>query len=121
MEVFVCLPVDGMWNGGTDLQAGVEIHHLGYPRFWLILSSQNDPCLGPEISAPRVVSWRFHTSLPMRTPDPISGCALRYGLQVLRPVLWAMGLALTGRAARGNDSNFGDFGIMTPRGEPVAP
>ena len=33
----------------------------------------------------------------------------------------AIGLALAERAARGDDSNFGDFGIMTPRGESVAP
>ena len=41
-----------IWNGGSDLQAGVEIYHWGYPQFWLILSSQNDPLLGPQFQAP---------------------------------------------------------------------
>ena len=48
MGVFVGLPVDGVWNGGSDLQAGVEIYYWEYPGFWLILSSQNDPLLGPQ-------------------------------------------------------------------------
>ena len=52
MRVFVGLPVDGKWNGGSDLQAGVEIYHSGYPRFWLILSSQNDPLLGTQFHPP---------------------------------------------------------------------
>ena len=52
MGVFVGLPVDRVWNGGYDLQAGVEIYHWGYPRFWLILSSQNDLLLGPQFPPP---------------------------------------------------------------------
>ena len=46
------LPVDCMWNGGSDLQAGVEIYHWGYLRFWLILANQNDPLLGPQFCSP---------------------------------------------------------------------
>ena len=49
MGVFVGLPVDRIWNGRSDLQASVEIYHWGYTRVWLILSSQNDPLLGPQI------------------------------------------------------------------------
>ena len=52
MGVFVALPVDRVWNGGSDLQAGVEIYHWGDPRFWLTLSSQNDPLLGPQFQPP---------------------------------------------------------------------
>ena len=52
MGVFVGLPVDLVWNGGSDRQAGVEIYHWGYPRIWLILSSQNDPLLGPQFPPP---------------------------------------------------------------------
>ena len=52
MTVSVALRVAGMWRGGSDLQAGVEIYHSGYPRFWLILSSQNDPLLGPQFHPP---------------------------------------------------------------------
>ena len=52
MGVSVGLPVDRIWNGGSDLQAGVEIYHWGYPGFWLILSSQNDPLSGPQFHPP---------------------------------------------------------------------
>ena len=79
MGVSVGLPVNRIWNGGSDLQAGVEIYHWVHPRFWLIFGSQNDPLLGPQISPPpRVVNWRPHISLPIRDPDLISSSALRY-------------------------------------------
>ena len=52
MGVFNGLPVDCMWNSRSDLQAGVEIYHWGYLQFWLILSSQNDPLLGPQLHPP---------------------------------------------------------------------
>ena len=113
--------MDGIWNGGSDPQAGVEICRWGYPRFWLILSSQSDPLFGTPNSAPRVVNWRPHISTPMRSPDLISGGALRYRSQVQPPILWIIGLALAGRGTRGNDGSFGDFGIMTPLDEPVVP
>ena len=32
MAVFVTLLVDGIWNGGSDLQAGVEIYYWEQPR-----------------------------------------------------------------------------------------
>ena len=44
--------MDCIWNGGSDLQAGVEIYHWGYPPFWLILSSQTDSFLGPQFQPP---------------------------------------------------------------------
>ena len=44
--------MDRIWNGRSDLQAGVEIYNWGYLRFWLILSSQNEPFLGPQFQAP---------------------------------------------------------------------
>ena len=50
--VFVGLPVDCVWNGGSDLQAGVEIYYRGHLRSWLILRSQNDPLLGPQFQHP---------------------------------------------------------------------
>ena len=77
MEVSVPLPVDRVWNGRSDLQAGVEIYHWEYPRFWLILSSQNDPLLGPQFQPP-VWSIGGHISLPTGSPDPISSCTPRY-------------------------------------------
>ena len=121
MGVSVGLQVDCVWNGRSDLQAGVEIYYQGHLRFWLILSSQNDPLLGPPISAPRVVNWRPHISLPTMSPDLISNSALRHRSNVLPPILCAMSLALAGRVTRGNDANFGDFGIMTPLEEPLVP
>ena len=48
MGVSVGLPVDCVWNGGSDLGAGVEIHYWEHTKFWLISSSQNDPILGPQ-------------------------------------------------------------------------
>ena len=52
MAVSVGLPVDRMWNTGSDLQAGMEIYHWEILQFWLILSSQNDPCFGPQFYPP---------------------------------------------------------------------
>ena len=52
MEVYIGLLVDCIWNDRADLEAGVEIYHWGYPGFWLILSSQNDPLLGPQFQPP---------------------------------------------------------------------
>ena len=52
MGVFVGLLVDGAWNGGSDLQAGVEIYYWEHPEFWLISGSKNDPLLGPQFQPP---------------------------------------------------------------------
>ena len=52
MGVFVGLLVNCVWNGGTDLQAGVEIYYWEHPEFWLISSNQNDPLLGPQFQPP---------------------------------------------------------------------
>ena len=52
MGVLVGLLADRVWNGGSDLQAGSEIYHWGNPRFWLILTSQNDPLLRPQFPPP---------------------------------------------------------------------
>ena len=70
MEVFVGLLVDAVWNGESHLQAGVEIYYQGHLRFWLFLSSQNDPLLGPQFHPPRVVNWRPDISVPVRAPGP---------------------------------------------------
>ena len=64
MGVSVGLPVDRVWNGGSYLQAGVEIYYWEQPEFWLISSSQNDPILGPQ----------FPTSVWL-IGGPISLCA----------------------------------------------
>ena len=52
MGVSVGLRVDHVWNGGSDLQAGVDIYYWEHPKFWLISSSQNDPLLGPQFNPP---------------------------------------------------------------------
>ena len=79
------------------------------------------PFWDPNFTPPRVVNWRPHISMPTGSPDPDSSCTLRYESQVLPPILVVIGLALAGRATRGNQANFGDFGIMTPLDEPVVP
>ena len=71
MGVFSDLPVDRMWNIGSDPQAGVEIYHWGYIQFWLILSSQNDPCLGPQFQPPA-----------LSVGGPISPCPYGAGTQL---------------------------------------
>ena len=48
MGVLIGLPVDRVWDGGSDLQAGPEIYYWEHTEFWLISSSQNDPILGPQ-------------------------------------------------------------------------
>ena len=77
MGLSVGLMVDRVWNGGSDLQAGVEIYYWEHPKFWLISSSQNDPLLGPQFHPPRVVNWRPHISMPTGSPDLIPSCTLR--------------------------------------------
>ena len=52
MEVHVGPLVDRVWNGGSDLQPGVEIYYWEHPEFWLISSSQNDPLLRPQFQPP---------------------------------------------------------------------
>ena len=78
MGVSVGLSVDGVWNGESDLQAGVEIYYWAHPEFWLISSSQKFLHFGTPISPFRVVSWRPHFSMPTGSPDLIPDCALRY-------------------------------------------
>ena len=56
MGVSIGLSVDRIWNGGSDLQAGVEIYYWEHPEFWLILSSQNDPLFWDPIFSPPVWS-----------------------------------------------------------------
>ena len=48
MGVFIGLVVNCVWNGRSDLQAGMEIYYWEHPKFWLISSSQNDCILGPQ-------------------------------------------------------------------------
>ena len=63
MGVCVGLLVDHIFNARSDLQAGVEIYYWEQPEFWLILSSQNGPLLGPQ----------FHPSV-WSIGGPISLC-----------------------------------------------
>ena len=62
MEVFIGLRVDGVWDGRSDLQAGVEIYYWEHTKFWLISSSQNDPILGPQFP-PSV--WSIGGPIPL--------------------------------------------------------
>ena len=110
MLVFVGLPVDCIWNGKSDLQAGVEIYHRGYPQFWLFLSSQNDPLLGPQFQPP---VWSIGG------PISLCPCGARTQFKVVHldigPTFRPPGLPWPGET----------FRTMTPLlvnfGEPVAP
>ena len=52
MGVPVRLPVDGVWNGGSDLQAGVEIYYWEHPEFWLIRAAKMTPFWDPNFNPP---------------------------------------------------------------------
>ena len=78
MGVFVGLQVDRVWNGGSDLQAGVEIYYWEHPRILAHFEQPKRPPFGTPISPPRVVHWRPHISMPTGTPNLISSCTLRY-------------------------------------------
>ena len=52
MGVYVGLLMNRVWNGESDLQAGVEIYYWEHPEFWLISGSQKEPLLGPEFQPP---------------------------------------------------------------------
>ena len=72
MGVSIGLPLDYAWNGGSDLQAGVEMNYWEHPVFWLISSSQNDPLLGLQFQ-PTVWSIGGPISLcPQGEPGPDS-------------------------------------------------
>ena len=62
MGVIVGLPVDHVWNDGSDLKAGVEIYYWEHPKFWFISSSQNDSILGPQFP-PSV--WSIGGPIPL--------------------------------------------------------
>ena len=72
MGVSVGLPVDRVWNGGSDLQAGVEIYYWEHPEFWLISSSQNDPILEPQFFTPQCGQLAAPFLYAHRDPGPNS-------------------------------------------------
>ena len=71
MGVFVGLPVYCLWNGESDLQAGVEIYYWGHPQILAHFEQPKRPPLGTPISPPRAVNWRPHISMPTGSPDLI--------------------------------------------------
>ena len=74
--------MDHIWNGRSDLQAGVEIYHWEYPGFWLILSSQNDPLLGPQFHPPCGQLVAPYLSAHMKAGPNLSLCTQ---IEVLGP------------------------------------
>ena len=78
MGVFVGLLMDGVWNGGSDLQAGVEIYYWEHPRILAHFEQPKSPHFRTPISPLRVVNWRPHFSKPIGSPDLIPSCTLRY-------------------------------------------
>ena len=70
MGVSVGLPVDRVWNGESHLQAGVEIYYQEHPQFWLVLSSQNDPLLGPQFNPPPCGQMVVPYLYPHKEPGP---------------------------------------------------
>ena len=66
MGVSVGLLVDCIWNGGSDLQAGVEIYHWGYGDVWV-------PRLRESLLDSRWIAYGM--------ADPISKPAWRYTIE----------------------------------------
>ena len=87
MGVFVGLPVDRVWNGGSDLQAGVEIYYWEHPRILAHFEQPKMTLFWDPNFTPRVVNWRPHISMPTGSPGLIRSCTLRYKSQVLSPIL----------------------------------
>ena len=52
MGVFVGLPVDRVWNGGSDLQAGVEIYYWEHPEFGSFPAAKMTPFGDPNFTPP---------------------------------------------------------------------
>ena len=52
MGVSVGLMVDGVWNGGSDLQAGVEIYHWEHPEFGSFRAAKMTPFWDPNFNPP---------------------------------------------------------------------
>ena len=53
MEVSVGLLVDRVWNGRSDLQAGVEIYYLGAPpNFGSFRPAKMTPFWDPNVTPP---------------------------------------------------------------------
>ena len=52
MRVFVGLPVNRVWNGGSDLQAGVEIYYWEHPQILAHFEQPKSPPFGTPISPP---------------------------------------------------------------------
>ena len=77
MGVSFGLSVDRILNGGSDLQAGVEIYYWEHPKFSAHFEQPKRPHFGTPISPFRVVNWRPHSSMPTGSPDLIQSCALR--------------------------------------------
>ena len=47
------------------------------PNFGSFRAAKMTPFLGPQFHPPRVVNWRPHISMPMKSPDQIPSCTLR--------------------------------------------
>ena len=52
MGVSVRLPVDSVWNGGSDLQTGVEIYYWEHTEFWLIQAAKMTQFWDPNFPLP---------------------------------------------------------------------
>ena len=52
MGVSVGLPVDRVWNGGSDLPAGVEIYYWEHPRILAHFEQPMTPFWDPNLTPP---------------------------------------------------------------------
>ena len=52
MGVSIGLPVDRVWDGGSDIQAGVEIYYWGHTKFGSFQAAKMTPFLDPNFPLP---------------------------------------------------------------------
>ena len=52
MAVIARLPVVGVWNGGSELQAGLEIYYWEHPNFGWFRAAKMTPFWDPNFTPP---------------------------------------------------------------------
>ena len=89
MAVNLKLLVVCVWNGGSDLQAGVEIYYWGYPRILAHFEQPRRPPFGTPISPPPCGQLAAPYLYAQMDPGP--NCKLCTQIEVLGPASYPVG------------------------------
>ena len=82
MGVSVGLRVDRIWNGGSDLQASVEIYYWEHPRILAHFEQLNYPLLGPQFHPP---VWSIGGPISLSHEEPGPNSQLYTQIELLGP------------------------------------